>query len=127
MCQRGDRANDRLPADADAEICLEPPDRDQNRTRDAEALLDARQQVGMLREEPLRLGETRIDARQCELLEALPEYALPPVKRDHLRVGGEAFECRSEGALRNPLCGRFARERRDERVEITTAGGGEHR
>ena len=80
-----------------------------------------------LREETLRLGETRIDARQCELLEALPEYALPPVKRDHLRVGGEAVECRSEGTLRNPLCGRFARERRDERVEITTAGRGEHR
>src|SRR5262249_60318328 len=125
--QRGDRANDWLPAYADAEIGLEPPDRDQDRTRDAEALLDARQQVGVLRQEPLRLGETRIDAWQCELLEALPEYPLPPVKRDHLRVGGEVFKCRREGALRNPLCGRLARERRDKRVEVTTAGSREHR
>jgi hypothetical protein len=74
----------------------EPPDRDQDRTRDAEALLDTRQQVGMLRKKALRLGETRIDARQCELLEALPEYARATVECDDLRVGGEAFECRSE-------------------------------
>src|SRR5262249_8655058 len=102
-------------------------DRDQDWTRDAEALLDACQQVGMLRQKALRLGDTGIDARQSKLLEALPEYALPPVKRDHLRIGGEAFECRREGALRNPLRGRFARELREKRVEVTTAGSGEHR
>src|SRR5262249_54216792 len=123
----GERAKARVPADVDAEIGLEPPDRDQDRARYAEALLDARQQAGMLGQKPLRLGKARVDARQSELLEALPEYALPAVERDHLRVGGEAGEGSRESALGNLLRGCFAREGGDERAEVAAAGHGKRR
>ena len=56
----------------------------------------------MLSHEPLRFGETLIDPVQRKLLEALPEYALPAVERDHARIGSKPVE-RGERARRNVL------------------------
>src|SRR5262249_35216381 len=114
----------RAAAAVDAEVGFEPPDRDQDRPRHAEPLLDAREQAGVLRHQPPRLGDARIDSRQRELLEGLPEHALPPVERDHLRIGREAGEGLCKCAWGDSLRRRLAREGGDEGRKVTATGRG---
>ena len=110
-----------------AEIGLEPPDRDQDLTRHAKALLDARQQRGVT----LQHGAAAIDAAGPDagrniLLEGLPEGAvLAAVERQHGRILLHAAERRAHHVRRDAGRLRLRRHARDEAAEIAAAAGGQ--
>ena len=117
MRERRERAKRRLLALVDAEIGLQPPDRDDDRTRHAELLLDPLQQPAVLDHHVARLGQAAVDSRRSELLEALLERLLAAVERQHLRIGRKPGE-RGRGLLGDALRHRVLLEGRDEGIEI---------
>src|SRR5262249_54128242 len=79
--ERGERANDgKFAAAVRAVVCLEPPDRDQNRPRHTEALLDAIEGRLVRAHEALApADQRRVYAACIELLKAQFEGALGAV------------------------------------------------
>ena len=126
--QGRDHAHHRQLAEiARAVFAFQPPDRDDDETRHAELLLDAREQRGVARQHLLALGDAiGRDAGARVLLEVHAERAaLAAVERDGRGIVRDAGEGGLDGVLRDALrCG-LARHRRDEGGEVPVALGGE--
>ncbi len=93
MRQRRQRADHRQLAHvAGAVVAFHGPDRHQQRARHAELPLDAREQRGVLRHQPLGAGDARRDdAGRGIALEAHAEGAvLAAVEGEHRRIGRDA-------------------------------------
>lgn len=123
-----ERADHRHLADvALAEIGLQPPDRDHDLRRHAEARLDARQQRGVtLQHLPAHLDPPRPDPGRDILLEGLVEgAALAPVEIQYRRILRHAGKRLRNHRRRNPRRLRLRRHARHEAVEVAAAARGE--
>ena len=111
-----------LPLEVSAEVGLEPPDGDQDRSRHPEVLLDLRQRRLVRAHACLAAADQeRTDAAGVELLERQFEGALRPVEADHLGIVGEPGQRLLDRRARDALARRRPLEVREPGVEAGAA------